>query len=69
MDILERGYSSPARETLERSRVERPRRYATGRHSTMLGGTGLSLYIVREIMIAHGGQVTVRLAIIESGIP
>jgi two-component system sensor histidine kinase HydH len=28
-------------------------------HTTKPGGTGLGLYIVQEIMAAHGGQVTV----------
>ena len=28
-------------------------------YTTKPGGTGLGLYIVREILIAHGGQVTV----------
>jgi two-component system sensor histidine kinase HydH len=29
-------------------------------HTTKPGGTGLGLYIVQEIMAAHGGQVTVQ---------
>jgi signal transduction histidine kinase len=28
--------------------------------TTKLGGTGLDLYIVREVMAAHGGQVVVQ---------
>ena len=28
-------------------------------YTTKPGGTGLGLYIVREIVLAHGGQVTV----------
>jgi signal transduction histidine kinase len=28
-------------------------------YTTKPGGTGLGLYIVREILVAHGGQVTV----------
>ena len=28
-------------------------------YTTKPGGTGLGLYIVREILVAHGGRVTV----------
>jgi len=29
-------------------------------HTTKPGGTGLGLYIVQEVVAAHGGQVTVQ---------
>jgi two-component system sensor histidine kinase HydH len=29
-------------------------------HTTKPGGTGLGLYIVQEVMTAHGGQVAVQ---------
>ena len=29
-------------------------------HTTKPGGTGLGLYIVQEVMAAHGGQVAVQ---------
>jgi len=99
MDTMERGRCSPAQETLERSRAERPGRHAPGRpshhyrpadggpgatpctgdgqwhsvratradlqalYTTKPGGTGLGLYIVQEIMAAHGGQIVVQSAV------
>jgi signal transduction histidine kinase len=32
-------------------------------HTTKPGGTGLGLYIVQEVVAAHGGQVTVQSAV------
>ena len=32
-------------------------------YTTKTGGTGLGLYIVQEVVTAHGGQVTVQSAV------
>jgi len=39
---------------------ERSRQIFDPLHTTKPGGTGLGLYIVREVMAAHGGQVVVQ---------
>ena len=39
---------------------ERHRQIFEPLHTTKPGGTGLGLYIVQEVMAAHGGQVTVQ---------
>src|SRR5262249_3047208 len=39
--------------------VERLERIFEPLYTTKVGGTGLGLYIVQEIVVAHGGQITV----------
>ena len=51
LQVRDTGYGIP---------VERLERIFEPLYTTKVGGTGLGLYIVQEIVAAHGGQITVQ---------
>ena len=61
-----RGQQTPAQVRLEVSDTgvgipaEQFRQIFEPLHTTKPGGTGLGLYLVREIVTAHGGEITVQ---------